>query len=259
MQAEIVILGSGTSMGVPTLGCTCAVCTSPDARNRRLRPSIAIEWNKRSVVVDTGPDFREQALRAGIQRVDAVFYTHAHADHILGLDDLRPLSFRHRPGYLPLYADAETGEILERVFAYTFSPESQYPTRARVKLHTLSGHDSVELDGVRFQRVPLQHGPTEVSGFRFGPAAYLTDMKTIPESSLPLLENLDVMILDGLRPQEHPSHSNLEEALQWVELVKPRRAWLTHMSHEVDHAATEATFPPHVRLSYDGLRIPIEI
>jgi phosphoribosyl 1,2-cyclic phosphate phosphodiesterase len=259
MQGEIVILGSGTSMGVPTLGCTCAVCTSADPRNRRMRPSIAIEWQDRRVVVDTGPDFREQALRAGIQRVDAVLYTHAHADHILGLDDLRPLSFRHRPGHLPLYADAETGAILERVFDYTFSPESQYPTRARVKLHRIGGHESVEVEGARFQRVPLQHGPTEVSGFRFGNAAYLTDMKVIPESSLPLLEGLDVMILDGLRPEEHPSHANLDEALRWVEVVKPRRAWLTHMSHEVDHAATEAMFPEHVRLSYDGLRIPIEL
>ena len=259
MQGEIVILGSGTSMGVPTVGCTCAVCTSTDPRNRRMRPSIAIEWKDRRVVVDTGPDFREQALRAEIRRVDAVFYTHAHADHILGMDDLRPLSFPHMPGNLPLYADAETGSILERVFDYTFSPESQYPTRARVKLHTIAGHETVEVEGVRFQRVPLQHGPTEVSGLRFGNAAYLTDMKTIPESSLPLLENLDVMILDGLRPQPHPSHATLDEAMRWVEVVKPKRAWMTHMSHEVDHEATEATFPPHVRLSYDGLRIPIEI
>jgi len=246
-------------MGVPTVGCMCAVCTSTDPRNRRMRPSIAIEWKDRRVVVDTGPDFREQALRAGIRRVDAVFYTHAHADHILGMDDLRPLSFPHMPGNLPLYADAETGSILERVFDYTFSPESQYPTRTRVKLHTIAGHETVEVDGVRFQRVPLQHGPTEVSGFRFGNAAYLTDMKTIPESSLPLLEGLDVMILDGLRPQPHPSHATLEEAMSWVDVVKPKRAWMTHMSHEVDHEATEATFPPHVRLSYDGLRIPIEI
>lgn len=252
-------------MGVPTLGCTCAVCTSADPRNRRMRPSIAIEWQgdsevrQRRVVVDTGPDFREQALREEIRHVDAVFYTHAHADHILGLDDLRPLSFRHRPGNMPLYADTETGAILERVFDYTFSPESQYPTRARVKLHRIDGHESVEVEGARFQRVPLQHGPTEVSGFRFGNAAYLTDMKAIPEASLPLLEGLDVMILDGLRPQEHPSHANLDEALRWVEVVKPRRAWMTHMSHEVDHEAIEATFPKHVRLSYDGLRIPIEL
>lgn len=263
MKAEIVILGSGTSMGVPTLGCTCAVCTSTDPRNRRMRPSIAIEWQwegaPRRVLIDTGPDFREQALRAGVHHVDAVFYTHPHADHILGLDDLRPLSFRHKPNHLPLYADANTARILERVFEYTFSPASQYPTRARVELFPIAGHDTTQVAGATFQRVPLQHGNVEVSGFRFGNAAYLTDMKSIPEASLPLLTDLDVMILDALRPQEHPSHANLEEALHWVEVVKPRQAWFTHMSHEIDHAATEATFPPHVRLSYDGLRIPIEI
>ena len=259
MQAEIVILGSGTSMGVPTLGCTCPVCTSSDPRNRRLRPSIAIEWPHRRVIIDTGPDFREQVLREGIRDVDAVFYTHPHADHILGMDDLRPLSFRHKPGHLPLYADEETARILTRIVDYTVSPESIYPPHARFRLHVISGHVQTSVHDVAFQRIPLQHGPAQVSGFRFGSAAYLTDMKTIPDSSLPLLRNLDVLILDGLRPEPHPSHANLEEALHWVEVLQPRRAWLTHMSHEVDHATTEAAFPPHVRLSYDGLRIPIEL
>lgn len=259
MQAEITILGSGTSMGVPTLGCTCAVCTSTDPRNRRTRPSISVTWNGYTAVIDTGPDFREQALRENLHHVDAIFYTHSHADHILGLDDLRPLSFRHKPDRLPLYADTDTARVLERVFEYTFSPDSQYPTRARVELRSLENHDAAEINGLRFQRVPLLHGNLPVAGFRFGSAAYLTDMNVIPESSLPLLENLDVMILDALRPQPHPSHANIDEALAWVERVKPRRAWFTHMSHEIDHATTEAEFPPHVRLAYDGLCIPFEI
>jgi phosphoribosyl 1,2-cyclic phosphate phosphodiesterase len=259
MQAEITILGSGTSMGVPTLGCSCAVCTSTDVRNRRSRPSILVKWEGGAVVIDTGPDFRTQALREGLHHVDAVFYTHSHADHILGLDDLRPLSFRHRPGLLPLYADDATARILERIFEYTFSPESTYPTRARVQLLRLENHDAVGIHGVRFQRVPLIHGELGVAGFRFGSAAYLTDMNVIPESSLPLLEDLDVMIIDALRPQYHPSHANIDQALEWVERVKPRRAYFTHMSHEVDHATTEASLPEHVRLAYDGLRIPFEI
>jgi phosphoribosyl 1,2-cyclic phosphate phosphodiesterase len=259
MHAQIVILGSGTSMGVPTLGCGCAVCTSTDPRNRRTRPSIAVEWPDHRIVIDTGPDFREQALREKIQRVDAVFYTHAHADHILGLDDLRPLSFLHRPDYLPLYVDAPTGRILERVFEYTFSPESQYPTRARVRLHPIAGQQITDVDGAKFQRVPLQHGNLEAGGFRFGSAAYLTDMNAIPEASLPLLHNLEVLILDALRPEPHPSHANIEEALRWVEIIKPRRAFFTHMSHEVDHQSTEAAFPAHVRLAYDGLKIPFEL
>jgi phosphoribosyl 1,2-cyclic phosphate phosphodiesterase len=263
MKAEIIVLGSGTSMGVPTLGCGCAVCTSSDPRNRRTRPSIAVTWNhegaQRLVVVDTGPDFREQALREGIGHVDAVFYTHGHADHILGLDDLRPLSFEHRPGWLPMYADQQTADILRRVFEYTFSPNATYPNRARVELHSLEESQTVEIYGAKFQRLPLLHGDLDVAGFRFGSAAYLTDMSSIPESSLPLLDGLDVMIVDALRPQPHPSHATIPESLQWVERVRPRRAWFTHMSHEVDHEQTEKGFPGTVRLTYDGLRIPFEL
>lgn len=263
MNAEIIVLGSGTSMGVPTLGCSCAVCTSADPRNRRTRPSIAVVWTssgaERTVVVDTGPDFREQALREGIRHVDAVLYTHAHADHILGLDDLRPLSFRHKPGYLPLYADEPTAATLRRVFEYTFSASATYPMRARVELRALDGADSVEIGGARFQRIPLLHGQQEVAGYRFGSAAYLTDMSRIPEKSLELLQGLDVVILDALRPQPHPSHATIAESLAWVERIAPRRAWFTHMSHEVDHEATERAFPASVRLSYDGLRIPFEL
>jgi phosphoribosyl 1,2-cyclic phosphate phosphodiesterase len=263
MRAEILVLGSGTSMGVPTLGCRCAVCTSTDPRNRRTRPSVAILWNqgtaRRTVLIDTGPDFRQQALREDIRHVDAVLYTHSHADHIMGLDDLRPLSFQHKPASLPLYADEATAQVLRRVFEYTFSEDATYPTRARVQLHRLEDTESAEVLGARFQRVPLQHGDMPVAGFRFGSAAYLTDMSAIPESSLPLLADLDVMILDALRPQPHPSHATLDEALAWVERVRPRQAWFTHMSHEVDHAETEKTFPPNVRLLYDGLRIPFEL
>ncbi|HEX4037230.1 MAG TPA: MBL fold metallo-hydrolase [Acidobacteriaceae bacterium] len=263
MKAEIVVLGSGTSMGVPTLGCRCAVCTSTDPRNRRTRPSIAVEWNagkvKRTVVIDTGPDFREQALREDIRHVDAVLYTHSHADHILGLDDLRPLSFQHKPSSLPLYADEATARVLRKVFEYTFAKDATYPTRARVELHRLEGEETAEILGVRFQRIPLLHGEMQVAGFRFGSAAYLTDMSTIPKSSLPLLAGLDVMILDALRPQPHPTHATLAEALGWVERLKPRQAWFTHMSHEVDHGETEKTFPANVRLLYDGLRIPFEL
>lgn len=267
MQAEILILGSGTSMGVPTLGCSCAVCTSTDARNLRLRPSIAISWQPEEaaakrlhrVLIDTGPDFRAQALNAKIDWIDAVLYTHGHADHILGLDDLRPLSFLHKPNDLPLYADAETAETLERVYTYTFSPASLYPTRARVALHRIADHATLSIAGAAFTRVPLEHGAIESSGYRFGNAAYLTDMKSIPASSLPLLEDLDVLILDALRPQPHPSHATLEESIGWVERIRPRKAYFTHIAHEVEHAATEAQLPAHIRLCYDGLRIPFEI
>jgi phosphoribosyl 1,2-cyclic phosphate phosphodiesterase len=256
VQAQILILGSGTSMGVPTLGCTCSVCKSADPRDRRTRPSIAVQWEDHTVLIDTGPDFREQALREGLTRVDAVLYTHSHADHILGLDDLRPLSFK-RKEKIPLYADDEAAKVIERVFQYTFDPEAVYATRARVEMHRLNA--SVEIEGKVFERVPLIHGDIEVAGFRFGNAAYLTDMSDLPEDSLPLLRDLDVLILDALRRKPHPTHATLDRALEFVRLIGPRSAFFTHMSHDLPHEETNSELPEHVRLSYDGLRIPFEI
>jgi phosphoribosyl 1,2-cyclic phosphate phosphodiesterase len=243
-------------MGVPTLGCTCRVCTSADPRDRRSRPSIAVSWAGHRVLIDTGPDFRMQALREGIDHVDAVLYTHAHADHILGLDDLRPLTFRH-PNKLPLYADDAAANVIERVFDYTFDTEAWYPTRARVEMHRLG--PSVQVEGAVFHRVPLTHGKIEVAGFRFGNAAYLTDMSDVPESSLGLLQGLDVVILDALRKKPHPSHATLEQALAIVSRIGPRRAFFTHMSHDLPHVETNNELPQHIQLAYDGLRIPFEI
>ena len=257
MKAEIIILGSGTSMGVPTLGCDCAVCTSSDPRDTRTRPSIAVQCDEHTVIIDTGQDFHQQALREHIRHIDAVFYTHAHADHVLGMDDLRPLSFRH-PSGLPLYADDATAAVLHRIFDYTFSPDAKYPTRARVDLRPLNDHESVEIAGLCFQRVPVLHGDMTIAGYRFGPAAYLTDMNAIPDTSLPLLEKLDVLIIDALRWHHHPSHNNVGQALGWIERLAPRRAFLTHIAHELGHAETETALPTNVRLAYDGLRIPIE-
>lgn len=257
MKAKIVILGSGTSMGVPTLGCDCPVCTSTDPRDTRTRPSIAIQWNTHTVVIDTGQDFRHQVLRENIRHIDAVFYTHPHADHILGMDDLRPLSFQH-PNGLPLYADDATVAVLHRIFEYTFSPNAKYPTRPRVQLQPLNDQESVEIAGLPFQRVPVLHGDITVAGYRFGSAAYLTDMNGIPESSLPLLEDLDILIIDALRWHHHPSHNNVEQALDWIDRIKPHRAYFTHIAHELEHAKTEASLPPNVRLTYDGLRLEFE-
>jgi phosphoribosyl 1,2-cyclic phosphate phosphodiesterase len=243
-------------MGVPTLGCTCRVCTSTDPRDRRTRPSIAVAWEGHRVVIDTGPDFRMQALREGIDHVDGVLYTHSHADHILGLDDLRPLSFKHK-SKLPLYADDDAATVIERIFDYTFDTGALYPTRARVEMHRLGL--SVEIEGAVFQRIPLTHGKIEVAGFRFGNAAYLTDMNDIPAQSLALLKDLDVVILDALRRTPHPSHATLEQALAFVRQMQPRRAFFTHMSHDLSHAETNSQLPENIQLAYDGLRIPFEI
>jgi len=265
MQATLTFLGSGTSMGVPTLGCDCAVCRSAvapdgDPRNRRTRPSIRLAYNDHIVLIDTGPDFHAQAVRENIRRVDAVLYTHGHADHVMGFDDLRPLSFCVK-GNLPIYADDITASAIERIFAYTFRTEDRYPTSARVEIHRIDNTPGAGVDifGATFRRIPVTHGIQQITGYRFGSAAYLTDMSDLPEESVPLLQDLDILILDALRHTPHFSHSHLEKSIAFVEKLKPRRAFFTHMSHELDHAATEAILPPHIRLAYDGLQLHFEI
>ena len=260
MQATLTFLGSGTSMGVPTLGCDCAVCASTDPHNRRTRPSVRLSYNGHTVLIDTGPDFHAQAVRENIRRVDAVLYTHGHADHVMGFDDLRPLSF-HVKGNLPIYADDPTATALERIFDYTFRTEDRYPTSARVQIHRLDPAPGagVDLFGACFRRIPVTHGRQEITGYRFGSAAYLTDMSDIPAQSIPLLQDLDVLILDSLRREPHFSHSHLEKSIGFVKMLKPRRAFFTHLSHDLDHDATEAILPPEIRLAYDGLQIEFEI
>ena len=263
MDGLLTFLGTGTSMGVPTLGCRCAVCTSEDPRDRRLRPSVLLRWQEqgreRVAVIDTGPDFREQALRNGLTRVDAVFYTHSHADHILGLDDLRPLSFTvvREGGPIPLYATPETAAVLERIFEYTFSPRATYPTRARVQLEPLPERTPVH--GVEFQRVPLRHGEMEIAGFRFGRVAYLTDVSAIPESSFALLEGLDHLVISALRHKPHPSHATVEQAVGWARRIGARQTWLTHIAHELGHEETNRSLPGNIRLAYDGLSFPVDL
>ena len=264
MHATLTFLGTGTSMGVPTLGCHCAVCNSADSCDRRLRPSVALRWTaeegkERIAIVDTGPDFRQQALSAQIGHVDAVFYTHAHADHILGMDDLRPLSFAafQRGEFIPLFADEPTSEVLRRVFDYTFSPGATYPNRARVELKPLAAHNGVH--GIDFIRVPLMHGDMEISGFRFGNAAYLTDVSSIPEPSFELLSGLDVLVVSALRHVPHPSHATLEQAVAWARRIGARQTWLTHIAHDLGHQETNRMLPESIRMAYDGLSVPISL
>lgn len=264
MQGSLTFLGTGTSMGVPTLGCRCAVCTSTDPHDNRLRPSVMIRWTgnqdrRRTVVIDTGPDFRQQALRHGIDRVDAVLYTHAHADHILGMDDLRPLSYAafRAGGPIPLYADADTTETLERIYDYTFDPAATYSNRARVELRPL--RDRVRVHEAEFVRVPVVHGEAEISGFRFGNTAYLTDVSFIPESSFDLLRNLENLVLPSLRHAPHPSHANVEQAIGWAKRIGARQTWLTHIAHELGHAETNLALPPGVALAYDGLEVTVNL
>lgn len=252
-------------MGVPTLGCTCAVCTSTDPQNNRTRSSVALRYDdaegtQRTVLVDTGQEFRMQALRFGVNRVDAVLYTHGHADHVLGFDDLRPLTFG-KDANLPLYADDPTADIIERIFDYTFRKKDRYPTSARVDLHRLSGEPGTTIDlfGATIERIPVLHGRHLIAGYRFGSVAYLTDMSDLPEQSYESLQGLDVVILDALRREPHPSHSHLEKSIAIAQRIGAKQTYFTHISHDLDHTPTEAELPAGIRLAYDGLRLPFHI
>src|SRR5712664_887636 len=206
---KVTVLGSGTSMGVPSLACRCRVCTSKDPHDNRLRPSLLLSRNGQHVVIDTTPDFRQQALRVGLDRLDAILLTHGHADHILGFDDIRPFNIRQKSS-LPVYSNEETFRIIRRAFAYVFDDA---PTQSTVPSVTLKAiRCPVELLGVPFIPVPLLHGEMEVLGFRFGRAAYLTDFSKIPDSSVALLEGLDELVLDALRDVPHPMHQTVEQA-----------------------------------------------
>jgi phosphoribosyl 1,2-cyclic phosphate phosphodiesterase len=250
---RITVLGSGTSSGVPTIGCRCEVCLSTDSRDKRLRPSVLLQYGGHNVLIDTTPDFRAQVLRAGIERLDAVLYTHAHADHIMGLDDVRPFNFFQK-STIPLYATEETFAIIRRVFSYAF--EEGESSRPRLDLRTMDG-SPFEVFGRIFTPVRLEHGKGTVYGFRFGNAAYLTDHSTIPEESKAQLRGLDVLFLDALRRRVHPTHTTLDDAVALVEELRPQRAFFTHMCHDLGHARTEAELPAHIRLAYDGLEIEV--
>jgi phosphoribosyl 1,2-cyclic phosphate phosphodiesterase len=214
---------------------------------------------ERVVVIDTGPDFREQILRSGARRVDAVLYTHSHADHILGLDDLRPLSFAafREGGPIPLHVSEETRQTLQRIFDYTFSPDATYTHRARLQLVPLAERTLVH--GVEFLSIPVMHGDMQIVGYRFGNAAYLTDVSAIPDQSFSLLKNLDHLVLSALRHKPHPNHATVEQALNWARRIGARHTWLTHIAHDLGHEETNRTLPAGVAVAYDGLTVPVTL
>jgi len=256
MDVTLTLLGTGTSHGVPCIACGCEVCSSGDPRNQRFRCSALLQYEGYSVVIDTATEFRLQALRAGMTTLDAVLFTHSHADHISGLDDVR--SFSERQGEaIPCYGCEECLGDIRRRFDYIFTETQLGGGKPRLELIPTEG--PFDLHGLRVLPVPVLHGRLPVLGFRFGPAAYVTDCNQISSDSMELLKGLDLLVLDALRWRSHPTHFNVEQALEVVEQLRPGRVYFTHVTHDLDHAATNAALPEGVELAYDGLRLQFEV
>lgn len=254
MPLRVTMLGSGTSTGVPVIGCHCAVCTSEEPRNHRLRTGLKLETAAGVILVDSPTDLRQQALRFGLERVDAVLYTHAHADHVNGLDDLRIFNFRQRAS-IPCYGSAQTLAALRRYFSYVFEPGQDGGGKPKLDLREVSG--SFEVLDLRVTPVPVEHGRLEVYGYRIGDFAYVTDCSFIPEQSFELLAGVEVIILDALRYHPHPTHFTVQEALEVASRLGARRTILTHLGHEIDYANPAVALPAGAEFGYDGLAFEI--
>lgn len=246
----ITILGSGTSTGVPMVGCRCRVCTSDDLRDKRTRASLLVQSQGQYILVDTCTDLRSQALREGVPRIDALLLTHTHADHINGIDDLRGFHFLHRK-IIPCYGSPETIAKVIATFGYIFDGVTQEGYFSLLEAFPIES--AFELFGCRITPIPISHGPVNATGYRFDNAAYLTDCSFIPESSFELLKGLDLLIIDALRYTPHPNHFNIEGALAIVKRLSPRRTVFTHLTHEVAHK-DESKLPKGVEFAYDGMR-----
>jgi len=253
---RLTFLGTGTSMGVPVIGCNCMVCQSPDPRNKRLRTSALLEVAGTNVLFDAGPDLRQQALAVGLRRVDGVLLTHAHADHVAGLDDLRPLNFAQRSA-IPLYGSAATLGMIRERFDYAFVNGSEGSTRPALDLIEIQSQSPFRINGIQATPFDVRHGTWTITGFRIGRLGYVTDASFIPPASRSYLHGLDVLVLNALRLTAHPTHFSLAEACGLIEQLRPRRALLVHMTHDLDHGATNASLPEHIRLAHDGQVVEI--
>jgi phosphoribosyl 1,2-cyclic phosphate phosphodiesterase len=258
IRGKLILLGTGTSVGVPAIGCGCPVCTGNHPRNQRTRSSAIVGLPGGNLLIDASPDLRLQLLREGIGIVHAVAFTHEHADHIFGLDDLRLFQF-YLGHPVPLYCEAQVEDRLRKSFDYAFSEQPQTHLGAVPALEIRSiDHRPFSALGATITPIPLNHGPRfTVLGFRIGNVAYCTDVKSIPTTSLPLLKNLDVLVISALRPEPHPTHMNLAEAIQTARHVRAQTTYFTHCSCKIDHPVVEATLPEGIHLAYDGLSIEL--
>ncbi|HXF43487.1 MAG TPA: MBL fold metallo-hydrolase [Pyrinomonadaceae bacterium] len=250
---KLTFLGTGTSTGVPSIGCKCTTCLSDDPRDKRLRVSVLIEHAGKTILIDTSSDFRQQALRSGIDYLDAILITHCHVDHVFGLDDIRPLNFRHGP--IPIFANETAWRDLRRIFRYIFEPTHFGGGLPQVFPHTVYPLAKFNIGEIEITPLEVIHGELPVIAYRLNDFAYATDLKFIPPDSMENLMDLDLLVLDCVRIKPHSTHLNLEEALDIISRLKPKRAFLTHLNHEILHSRDEKLLPEGVFLAYDGLTV----
>lgn len=253
-EVELLFLGTGTSAGIPMIGCHCPVCSSTDPRDKRTRPSVVISYNETRVLVDTTPELRLQCVAHGVDRIDALVYTHAHADHVMGLDDVRRFNAL-RGGPLDVWADAMTYDAVTRCFGYAFKAPSPETTLFRPHLVHREITGPFAIDGVMWTPIRLYHGQMPILGFRVGNLAYCTDVSHIPENSFALLEALDVLVLDALQWKKHATHFSVEQAMEAAKRIGAKQTWFTHIAHALAHEETNKLLPPNMQLAHDGQRV----